>query len=59
MIGKFFPRGTNTIFINSEIFYRFSWLYKCMLDDEIEKTILAKKEKLEPLLIGSSSVSSS
>ena len=35
---------------------RFSWLYKCMLDDEIEKTILAKNPKVEPLIIGSSNV---
>jgi len=30
-----------------------------MLDDEIEKAILSKKEKIEPLIIGSSSVPSS
>jgi hypothetical protein len=28
-----------------------------MLDDEIEKTILAKHEKIEPLVIGQSNVS--
>jgi hypothetical protein len=27
-----------------------------MLDDEIEKVILAKNEKVEPLIIGSSAV---
>jgi hypothetical protein len=38
-------------------FFRFSWLYKCMLDDEIEKTILAKNEKIEPIVLGHSNVS--
>ena len=37
--------------------FRFSWLYKCMLDDEIEKVILAKGLKVEPLFIGQSNVS--
>jgi hypothetical protein len=36
---------------------RFSWLYKCMLDDEFEKVVLAKNEKVEPLIIGGSNVS--
>lgn len=36
--------------------FRFSWLYKCMLDDEVEKAILAKNPKVEPLIIGNSNV---
>ncbi len=31
---------------------RFAWLYKCTLDDEIEKVILSKNIKMEPQLIG-------
>jgi hypothetical protein len=38
-------------------FSRFSWLYKCMLDDEIEKAILSKNEKIEPIVLGNSNVS--
>jgi hypothetical protein len=37
---------------------RFTWLYKCMLDDEIERTILLRTDKSDPIVLGGSSVPS-
>jgi hypothetical protein len=53
MTGRFSQIGI-ALNILSAVFFRFSWLYKCMLDDEIEKTIMAKNERVQPLMIGGS-----
>ena len=53
MTGRFSQIGIAQNIL-SAVFFRFSWLYKCMLDDEIEKTIMAKNERVQPLLIGGS-----
>jgi hypothetical protein len=54
VLSERYKYAYSTLFL---LHLRFSWLYKCMLDDEVEKVILAKNEKVEPLIIGSANIS--